>query len=193
MNRSDPHYAKSRASSDTESNRHQALQWPNVQTDDRERTTARFASVFKGRAVKPLMGLLTLLCASALVYADDLFWLGTWKQRSSPMTLVVERAGSGAKFTYHIAGGATTTLMAFETKFDGSYVPVFVDGKDSGELMMVKQIDARHFVGSWKMQGQDAGTSKSEISADGKSVKVENAISVSGGAPQTTVDYWDKQ
>ena len=81
-------------------------------------------------------------------------------------------------------------VMSFETRFDGKDVPVLVDGKPSSEVMMIKRLDDRHTLAAWKIDGQPAGASRSEMSADGKVVRVDNdALEGTGQKTQ----YWDKK
>jgi hypothetical protein len=146
--------------------------------------------------MKRILVLLGLFSVAPLVLADDA-WYGTWVERSAkPMTMTVEKAGSGAKFTYQMPPGFTPNMvMTFETQFDGQWVPVMVDGKPSAETMMVKRIDDRHTSGAWKMQGTPAGTSKSELSADGKVIKVDTDTMAAGpdAAAGKITQYWDKK
>ena len=145
--------------------------------------------------MKRIAGLLCLLGLSASAAAPE-EWYGTWVERSAtPMTLIVEPAGSATRFTYHMPPNfQPQTVMSFETAFDGKDVVVFVDGKPTSEVMTIKRIDDRHIVSAWKMGGKMAGTSRSELSADGKVVKVENddAQPVGGAAAKTT-QFWDKK
>jgi hypothetical protein len=146
--------------------------------------------------MRTVAGLLCLLSVGASAAVPQA-WYGTWVERSaSPMTLVVEPAGDdAARFTYSMPPAfKTQVVMSFETAFDGRDVVVFVDGKPTSEVMTIKRIDDRHIVSAWKVGGKMAGTSRSELSADGKVVKVENddAQPVGGAAAKTT-QYWDKK
>ena len=136
--------------------------------------------------MKAIAGLLCLWSLSASAATPEA-WYGKWVERSAtPMTLVVEPAGAAARFTYHMPPNFKPTMvMSFETAFDGKEVPVLVDGKPSGEVMMIKRIDDRHTVSAWKIDGKPAGTSTSEMSADGKAVRVDTG--------KTSTVYWDKQ
>jgi hypothetical protein len=142
--------------------------------------------------MKRIAGLLCVLSLSASAAAPE-EWYGTWLERSAtPMTLVVEPAGSATRFTYHMPPDFKPQMvMSFETQFDGKDVPVLVNGAPSSEVMSIKRIDDRHVVGAWKINGQPAGSSRSEMSADGKVVRVDNdALDEKTG--QKT-QYWDKK
>ena len=139
----------------------------------------------------------SLVSLSLSVWAADDAWYGTWVQRSpSPMTMTVEKSGAGARFTYRMPPGSNPNfVLSFDTKVDGKEVPVLIDGKASGETMTVKRIDDRHTIAAWRMQGTPAGTSRSELSADGKVIKVESDNAVPGptGAAGQITQYWDKK
>ena len=143
--------------------------------------------------MKWVIALLGLLSFSPFASADEA-WYGTWVERSAtPMTMIMEGSGGGTKVTYHIP--AANLVLSYDTRMDGNEVPVLINGKDSGEVMIVKRIDDRHAANSWKIQGKQAGTSKSELSADGKVLEVENDNAISGrnGAAGKITQYWDKK
>jgi hypothetical protein len=142
--------------------------------------------------MKAIASLLCLLSLGAAAAAPS-EWYGTWVERSAtPMTLVVEPAGSATRFTYRMPPDFKPQMvMSFETQFDGKDVPVLVDGKPTSEVMMIKRLDDRHVIGAWKIDGKPAGTSRSEMSADGKVVRVDND-SLDAATGKKTV-YWDKK
>lgn len=126
---------------------------------------------------------------------------GTWIKRGgspAPMMMIVESAGPGVKITYRIIGadGKPTNqyVMTVVTMLDGKEAAVVVDGKPSDETMAVKRIDASHTFTVVKMQGKEFGTSKLEVSGDGKVLKVENHTASWAGQPEKdATEYWDKQ
>jgi hypothetical protein len=141
-----------------------------------------------------------LLSLSSIVRADILP-AGTWvrrdpTQKNSRIIMTVEAAGAGRKITYKFVtpeapAGYTMTVL---TQFDGKDAPFMVDGKPSGQTVATRMIDSRHAAGVVKMNGKVTGTSKSEISPDGKVLKSENTTTTgAGGKVETTVEYWDKQ
>jgi hypothetical protein len=129
----------------------------------------------------------------------DVLPTGTWVRREPlqnlHLTMTVEAAGSGLKVTYRIVGpGASVGLMTVLTQLDGKDAPVLVDGKPSGETMAVRKIDGRHTFTVLKMDGKEIGTSKLEVSADGKVLTVENTAPKPGGGPlEKTLEHWDKK
>ena len=86
----------------------------------------------------------------------------------------------------------TELLMVVESPFDGKEVPVLVGGKPSGQTMAIMQVDPRHTSTIVKMNGKPFGISKSTLSADGRTLTVENEFSSSaGGSPaEKTTETW---
>jgi hypothetical protein len=115
--------------------------------------------------------------------------IGTWVRKGDnpaegSMTMTVEACcGGGRKLTYNLTMKGTNMVMTVESPFDGTEVPVLVDGKPSAETMAIKRIDAHHATTVLKMNGQPFGTSKATLSDDGKMLTVVNDI-VSAGGPQ---------
>jgi hypothetical protein len=124
---------------------------------------------------------------------------GTWiKRGTSAMVMIVESAGPGIKITYQFNGAdgkpMSRNVMTIVTMLDGKEAAVLIDGKPSGETMAVKRIDALHTFTVIKMQGKEFGTSKLEVSGDGRVLKVENHATAGAGQPASvTMEYWDKQ
>jgi hypothetical protein len=146
--------------------------------------------------MRPIAVVVCLLGLSALVHADGLP-TGTWIRRNpmpgGAIALTVEAAGGGRKLTYKFADA--TMVMTIVTQLDGKDAPVLLNGQPSGQTMAIKLIDDRHTFAVVKFQGKEGSTAKSELSADGKVLKVENMMpSSAGGAGQVIqVEYWDKK
>jgi hypothetical protein len=126
--------------------------------------------------------------------------VGTWA-RNSPehvqMTMTVETCcgPKGRRLTYHIPMKNVTMEMTVDSPFDGTEVPVLVGGKPSGETMAIKWLDDHHTFTVLKMNGKPLGTSKATLSADKKTITVENDMSVgTPGQPEgKTTEVWIKQ
>jgi hypothetical protein len=146
--------------------------------------------------MRPIAVVVCLLGLSALVQADGLP-TGTWIRRDpmpgGAIALTVEAAGGGRKLTYKFADASM--VMTIVTQLDGKDAPVLLNGQPSGQTMAIKLIDDRHTFAVVKFQGKEGSTAKSELSADGKVLKVENMMpSSAGGAGQVIlVEYWDKK
>lgn len=124
------------------------------------------------KRIAVVVGLLSL---SATAWADSL-WSGTWVQRDGVLTMTVEETGNGVQFTYKLVGpdGSASTIMSILSRLDGTDVPVLINGKPSGQSTAIRRIDSHHTSTVLKYEGKETGTSKSEISSDGKVLKVEN-------------------
>jgi len=128
---------------------------------------------------------LSALYAPSLVQAQ--LGVGTWVRQPSPttpgdITMMVEACcNGGRRLTYHIKIGNDTMIMVVESPFNGTEVQVLVGGKPSGETMAIKTVDDRHWTCVLKINGQSFGTSKGEISADGKTINVENNFAFAAG------------
>jgi hypothetical protein len=145
--------------------------------------------------MRPIAVVVCLLGLSALVHADGLP-TGTWIRRDpmpgGAIALTVEAAGGGRKLTYKFADASM--VMTIVTQLDGKDAPVLLNGQPSGQTMAIKLIDDRHTFALVKFQGKEGSTAKSELSADGKVLKVENMAPSAGGSGQVVlVEYWDKR
>ena len=139
--------------------------------------------------MRTLRGVLTasgviLVCAVAMpgtVRAQ--LSVGTWERKwdkasagmTGSITMTVEECCKGGrKLTYHMNFNGTKSVMTVESPFDGTAVPVLVNGKPSGETMTIKRTDDHHTITVMTMKGRPFGTSKATLSADGKLLTVIN-------------------
>jgi hypothetical protein len=147
-----------------------------------------------------------LIAATALSLAipmtlDAQMVVGGWlrqptKTAPGRMTMTVEPCcGSGYKLTYRFAMGAQDAVMTVSSAFDGSEVPVLLNGKPSGETMTIKRLDDHHAFTVLKLNGEPFGTSKSTLSADGRTLTVLNEVtSAAGGSPVGKyTETWTRQ
>ena len=148
------------------------------------------------RGVLALSGFIAAFAMPNAVHAQ--LGVGTWQRQSDKgskglagsMTMTVEQCCKGGyKLTYDININGTKSVMKVESPFDGTAVPVFVDGKPSGETMTITRVDDRHSSTTMTMNGQPFGTSKCTLSADGKTLSVINVMQ-SGG---TQTEVWVKK
>ena len=147
----------------------------------------------------PLAAVVVLLTISAALEAQMV--VGTWvrtptKTAPGQMTMTVEPCcGSGYKLTYRFATGQQTMVMTVSSPFDGTEVPVLVDGKPSGETMAIKRVDDHHASTVLKMNGEPFGTSQSTLSADGKTISVINEVTnaASGNPVGKVTETWTRQ
>jgi hypothetical protein len=140
--------------------------------------------------------LLSLIGASPAAAADSP--VGTWVKKGEAgkpaMTLTIDEwSPSKCKLTWRITElKMVLTLVATP---DGSFAPLLVNGKPSGETMSIKFIDKRHAAGTVKMNGKAFGTSKSTLSEDFKTMTVENDFSesVGGNKAGKSTEIWTRQ
>jgi hypothetical protein len=150
--------------------------------------------------MKRIAVFVALLSLNPTVWADSL-WTGTWIQRDPGqgvhLTMTVEEVGNALKFTYKLVGpdAPAAPIMSILTQLDGKDVPVLIDGKPTGQMLGIRKIDSRHTFTVLKFQGKETGTSKAEISSDGKVLKVENdnAVESPNGTVGKSIQYWDKK
>jgi hypothetical protein len=88
--------------------------------------------------------------------------------------------GSGRRLIYQIPGADAS--MTVESPFNGSDVPVLMGGKPTGQTMAITQTDDRHWTTVMKVKGQVFGTSKATLSADGRTLTIENDMAAATGA-----------
>lgn len=148
-----------------------------------------------------LLSVCSITCAVALITvlagsAHAQMAVGTYVRQVTPstpgvMTVTVEPCcNGGRRLTYHF--GDMKQVMVIESPFNGREVPVMVDGKPSGETMAIQRVDARHTSAIVKMNGKPFGVSKCTISADGRTLSVDNeySASVGGGAAGKSKETW---
>jgi hypothetical protein len=135
----------------------------------------------------------TLACAVALLGTLGVtpslqaqLGIGTWVRQdtgSGPhITMdVAACCHGGYRLTYHLDIQGNTTLMTVESPFDGTEVPVLIAGKPSGETMAITRVDTYHTSTVVKMNGRPFGTSRSTLSADGKTLTVVNEFAMEAG------------
>lgn len=113
--------------------------------------------------------------------------VGTWVRQGTAampgsMTMTVEACcHGGRRLIYHIDIQGTKSVLTVESPFDGSDVPVLMNGKPSGETMAIKRLDDHHVFTVARMNGRPFGTSKATLSADGRTLTVINEFSSSAG------------
>jgi hypothetical protein len=124
--------------------------------------------------------------------------IGTWlKKRGAgepAMTPTVEEWGAGkARLTWRLPD--VKMVLTLESALDGSFAPLLVDGKPSGQTMSIELVDKRHAAGAVKVNGKSFGTSKSTFSEDFNTLTVENDFSESvGGNPAgKSTETWVRQ
>ena len=150
-------------------------------------------------------GLLTAALATPAAAGDGA--IGTWVRRADDPNREVWNVGmvkmviepwsdSGWKITYVLDDGKGGTVLAtVETRLEGEDAPLLIAGKPSGNTMAIRRLDDRHSSCELKLNGKPYGTSRGELSADGRSIRVDNEITATAGdhAPGRYTEYWDRQ
>ena len=143
-----------------------------------------------------MVAALLLTGASPAAAADSP--VGTWVKKAEAgkpaMTLQIEQWSPGkAKLTWHVA--QANMVLTIVSALDGTFAPLLLNGKPSGETMSIKLIDRRHATGVVKMNGKPFGTSKSTFSEDFKTMTVENDFSESMGGNQAgkSTEVWTRK
>ena len=133
------------------------------------------------------IGIAAVLWASSLCAQLE---VGTWVRTPTndtpqSMTMTIEACcGNGRRLTYHVAADKTEMVLVVETRLDGSEAPVMINGQPSGETMAITRLDAHHTSTILRMNGEEFGTSKATLSADGNTITVVNDLSSSTGGNQ---------
>jgi hypothetical protein len=155
------------------------------------------ATVRHAPAMKRLLGSAVFLLISGYAgLAHAQLGVGDWTRTDAQgrgMTMTVEVCCNGGyRLTYHVplSGGQPAMTLVVNSPMDGSEAPALIAGKPSGETMAIKRVDARHYSGVVKMNGQVISTSNGTLSADGKSLSVET---VSQGDAQKIMETWVKK
>ena len=101
----------------------------------------------------------------------------------------------GRLYESHAPGQADSTLQVIQSQLDGKYVPVMINGEPNGQTTAIRKIDDRHLTSITKDQGRVIGTSKSEISADGNVLRIDNDYAITSTNPtaKTITEYWDRK
>ena len=80
-------------------------------------------------------------------------------------------------------------IVTVDLPMDGTEVSTMTAGKPTGQTMSAKRLDDRHYTGVVKQNGQLSLTNNATLSADGKTLTVEDKVA--GG--QTVTETWVKK
>jgi hypothetical protein len=148
--------------------------------------------------MKRLAMVLCLLSAGSAAWAQ--LPVGTWVKRPSstpPIIMTIEPVGPGIKITYRMLGSdgraMNQSVLTVVTALDGKEAAMMIDGKDSGQTMATLRTDASHASTIIKMQGKEFSRSTTELSPDGKTMKVENDLSAMSPSAGKQIEFWDKK
>jgi hypothetical protein len=131
--------------------------------------------------------------------------VGTWKlnltkskfdpgpaPKSLTRTVVAE--GDGLKYTFEgTSADGKAVAYGFTVKFDGKDYPVTGSMPAGADSISGKKIDANNYEATLKKGGKTIGTSKVNISTDGKVATVDATGTNAMGAKTHDVQVYDKQ
>jgi hypothetical protein len=146
--------------------------------------------------------------ATRFIYGTALLWaigrpapahaqigVGEWVRSDvagKGMTMTVETCCKGGyRLTYHVpvGNGQPSLILTVDLPMDGTEVPTMVAGKPTGQTMSIKRVDDRHYTGVVKQNGKVFLTNTATLSADGKTLTVEDKVA--DGQPVT--ETWVKK
>jgi len=119
-------------------------------------------------------------------------WVRTDKEGGGMTMTVAACCKGGYRLTYHvpIANGQPPLELTVDLPMDGTDVPTLSAGKPTGQTMSAKRLDDHHFTGVVKQNGKLSLTNTATLSADGKTLTVEDTIA--GGNVKVT-EVWTKK
>ena len=119
-------------------------------------------------------------------------WARTDKEGGGMTMTVAACCKGGFRLTYHVPtrNGQPPLIVTVDLPMDGTEVPTMTAGKPTGQTMSAKRIDDRHYTGVVKQNGKLSLTNTATLSADGKTLTVEDTIA--GGNVKVT-EIWTKK
>jgi hypothetical protein len=122
--------------------------------------------------------------------------VGEWVRTDAAgkgMTMTVAPCCKGGyRLTYSVLignGQQPPLILTVDLPMDGTEVPVLAAGKPSGQTMSAKRIDDHHYTAVVKLNGQPSLTSNATLSADGKSMTIEDTMA----GNQKVIETWVKK
>jgi hypothetical protein len=119
-------------------------------------------------------------------------WARTDKEGGGMTMTVAACCKGGYRLTYHVptGNGQPPVVITVDLPMDGTDVPTMSAGKPTGQTMSAKRIDDRHFTGVVKQNGEVTLTNTATLSADGKTLTVEDTLT---GTKLKIVETWTKK
>ena len=120
-------------------------------------------------------------------------WARTDKEGGGMTMTVAACCKGGYRLTYTVPiaqGKQPPLVLTVDLPMDGTDVPVISAGKPTGQTMSAKRIDDHHYTGVVKQNGKVTLTNTATLSADGKTLTVEDTIA-SGNVKVTEI--WTKK
>ena len=143
--------------------------------------------------------------ACATLHAQNNPLVGTWKlnvakSKFDPgpgpksLTRTVAAQGDGVKYTFEgVAADGKPLSYGFSVNFDGKDNPINGSIPSGADTISAKRTDPNHFAATLKKGGKVIGTSKVEVSKDGKTTTVDSTGTDSAGAKVHDIQVFEKQ
>ncbi len=110
------------------------------------------------------------------------------------MTRTVEAQGDGVKYTFDgVSGDGTAIAYSFAVSFDGKDNAITGSMPSGADSISAKRIDSNTFDATLKQGGKVIGTSKVEVSQDGKVTTVTSKGTNATGQATNDVSVYNKQ
>jgi hypothetical protein len=118
-------------------------------------------------------------------------WTRTDAEGKGMTMSVAACCNGGYRLTYQVPamGGQPAMLLTIDSPLDGTDVPTLIGGKPSGQTMAIKRVDDHHYTAVIKLNGQPTMTSTGVVSADNKTMTVED-VSPGRGNGSKTIETW---
>ena len=105
-------------------------------------------------------------------------WVRTDAEGGGMTMTVASCCRGGYRLTYHVpvGNGQPPLTLTVDLPMDGTEAPTLSAGKPTGQTMSATRVDDHHFTGVVKQDGQPSLTNKATLSADGKTLTVEDTL-----------------
>jgi len=115
-------------------------------------------------------------------------WVRTDAEGKGMTMSVSACCNGGYRLTYQFPamGGQPAMVLTIDSPLDGTDAPTLMGGKPSGQSMAIKRVDDRHYTAVVKLNGQPMMTATGVVSADGKTMTVEDVPQGAGNGARTT-------
>jgi hypothetical protein len=139
--------------------------------------------------IAALLSLMAWASQANAQWAVGTTWLRTDAEGKGVSMSVAACCKGGYRLTYQMPpmGGQPAMVLTIDSPLDGTDAPTLIGGKPSGQTMAIKRVDDHHYTAVVKLNGQPMMTATGVVSADGKTMTVED---VTQGAGIKTVETW---
>ncbi len=119
-------------------------------------------------------------------------WVRTDKEGGGMTMTVAACCKGGFRLTYRvpIGNGQPPLILTVDLPMDGTEVPTMSAGKPTGQTMAATRVDDHHYTGIVKQNGQLSLTNTATLSADGKTLTVEDTV---GRSNLKVIEIWTKK